>query len=138
MSTLCAYANPLTKFRKGDRFCPLCGRDTYGHRVVDNHYRLKLTLYNGSPDTSVVEREDLILDLCFKCRNRIYKRIKEEVQKIEKETEGKNLPKCCDCVRHDHCTLFKENYDKSILFEKYSIGECPNYDTGIDDEEEGE
>lgn len=136
MKTFPTYANPLTKLRKGDRFCPLCGRDTYGHRVVDNHYKLKLTLYNGSPDTSVAEREDLILDLCFKCRNRIYKRIKEEVQKIEQETEKKDLPKCYNCVRHAHCTLFKENYDKSTPFEEYSIGECPNYDTGIEEEEE--
>ena len=134
--TFSRYANPLTKFRKGDRFCPLCGRDTYGHRIVDNHYKLKLTLYTGNPDTSVAEREDLHLDLCFKCRNRIYKCIKEEVQKIEGETKRKNFPKCCNCVRRPYCTFFKKDYDMSVPFEEYSIGECPNYDTGIEEEEE--
>lgn len=135
LNTNISKNNPLTMQRRGDRFCPLCGRDTYGSSVYDNHYRLNLKLWTGYPQTTVPERTDLVIDLCFKCRNKIYKRIKEEVQAIKQETKKKTLPDCHNCVRWLYCPLGKEGHDKGTSI-GYSIGECPNYDPGTDDDEE--
>jgi hypothetical protein len=87
LSTNISKNNPLTMTRRDDRYCPLCGRDTWGSSAYDNHYRLKLGLYNGYPETTVPERTDLVIDLCFKCRNKMYKKIKEAVEDIRRDAK---------------------------------------------------
>lgn len=77
--------NPLSATRIDDRYCPICGADTYGSNIYDNHYKLRLNLYNGNPCTQVPERKDLELDLCFRCRNKIYKAIKKTILDIKGE-----------------------------------------------------
>lgn len=79
-----SISNPLNRERIDNRYCPLCKKDLYGAKIYDNHYKLRLSLYNGNPCTQVPERKDLEIDLCFDCRNKIYKAIKKEVEKIEK------------------------------------------------------
>lgn len=77
-------SNPLNIKVQGDGWnCPICGYRWAGSRIVDNHYMLRLSLYSGSPCTQVPERKDLEIHMCFKCRNKIYKAIKDTVEELK-------------------------------------------------------
>ena len=75
--------NPLNIKVEDRRCCPICGYEWFSGKIVDNHYILELKLYSGSPCTQVPERKDLEMHMCFKCRNKIYKAIKDTVEELK-------------------------------------------------------
>lgn len=77
--------NPLDMEIVDKRYCPICGKDMWGPKISDNHYKLRLNLYTGNPCTQVPERKDLTIDMCFSCRNAVYKAIKEVVKERKQE-----------------------------------------------------
>ena len=75
-----SISNPLNMERIDDRYCPICGADTYGHKISENLYRLSLNLWSGNPCTRVPERKDLHIFMCHSCREKMYKVIKNFVE----------------------------------------------------------
>lgn len=75
-----SISNPLNMERIDDRYCPICGADTYGHKISENLYRLSLNLWSGNPCTRVPERKDLHIFMCHSCREKMYKVIKNFIE----------------------------------------------------------
>ena len=75
-----SISNPLNMERVDNRYCPICGNDTYGHKMSENLYKLQLSLYTGNPCTQVPERKDLSIFMCHSCREKLYKTIKNFIQ----------------------------------------------------------
>lgn len=75
-----SISNPLNMERIDDRYCPICGADTYGHKISENLYRLSLNLWSGNPCTRVPERKDLHIFMCHSCREKMYKVIRNFIE----------------------------------------------------------
>lgn len=74
--------NPLNMELKDRRYCPICGNDTYGGKIVGGVHKLHLGLYSGNPCTKQPERKDLTVFMCYKCRMEIYKTLKEKLTEM--------------------------------------------------------
>lgn len=76
--------NPLNMELKEDRYCPICGNDTYGPKIAGGSHRLQLSLWTGNPCTRVPERKDLSVFMCYKCRTKLYKTIENKLLEMKR------------------------------------------------------